>query len=103
MKAMQAHKRSATMTRRNRLALVVSLVSLLVCMHVAPVSACELNGVETCERAAIGVAAQTDSGMIAVEVVTAPDRSGDGINADAPMPDVTFCGIVLSPCETVGF
>jgi hypothetical protein len=90
------------MTRRNRLALVISLVSLLVCMHVAPVSACELNGVETCERAAAIPAAQTDNSVIAVEVVAAPDLSGDGINADAPMPDATFCGIVSSPCETVG-
>ncbi|MGI8857017.1 MAG: hypothetical protein ACR2JW_14815 [Thermomicrobiales bacterium] len=89
------------MTRRNRLALVISLVSLLVCMHVAPVSECELNGVETCERAAVP-ASQTDSGVIAIDAVATPETTNDGINADAPMPDAIFCGIVSSPCETVG-
>jgi len=80
MKVMQAHKGSNTMTRRNRLALVISLVSLLACVHFAPVSACELNGAETCERPIAGYAEQSESAMNIVGVIAAPATSDDSIN-----------------------
>ena len=91
------------MTRRNRLALVVSLVSLLAAMHFTPVSACELGGSDSCECYVAPYAGQSANGMIVVSAVATPDTSDTGINVEAPMPDATSCAVASTPCETVGF
>src|SRR4051794_3400043 len=78
-----AAKGSTTMTRRKSLALVVSLISLVACLHVAPVSACELDGADTCERSAVVYVQGINTSLPDVGIIAAPATSDIGITTGA--------------------
>lgn len=87
------------MTRSSKLALVTLLVSLLTWMQIGSVSACELDGAESCERVVLEQPTSLQSWVAFDASVMGLIPEGDGINAEAPIPDATSCSVASSPCE----